>query len=102
MTSKTLDELQADRDALMEWLILAVAANQGVDVSDGIPEDQRRFIAEEAEYAYDEWCFKSIKASKPLVSDGSQIQNIMAELYELDDLVHAMTDGGREPDDPLP
>jgi hypothetical protein len=99
--SKSLDALHANRAALMERLILEMAVSQGVDVSEGIPPDRHRYIADDAELAYEDWCERTFHAGKPLLSDGSPLQDLMAELYELDDLIHAMMEGGRKPEDPL-
>jgi hypothetical protein len=101
MRTRSLKDIHAERAALMERLILEFVVGQGIDVSEGISPDQRRYIADDAELAYDDWCQRCLSAGKPLPSDGSPIQNLLSELYEVDDLIYAMMEGGRQPDEPL-
>lgn len=97
--TKSLEDLDAERASLMERLILELAVSQGLDVAEGIAPDQHRFIANEAELVYEDWCERAFAAAAPQRSDGSPIQ--LAELYELDDLVYAMVEGRRVSDEPL-
>jgi len=62
---KSLDDLDADRHALMERLILELAVEQEVDASEGLSLDQHGDFSEEAELLYDDWSFRSITAGKP-------------------------------------
>ena len=58
-------------------------------------------MVNEAELVYEDWCERAFAAGKPQPSDGSPIQNLLADLYELDDLVYAMVEGRRQSDEPL-
>src|SRR6185436_12334567 len=98
---KSHDDLYADRHALMERLILELDVGQGADISEGLSPALHDEFLDEAELLYDDWSFRSIKGGKPLASDGSPIQNLLAELSELDDLIHALTEGARKPGEPL-
>ena len=52
-------------------------------VSEGLSPALHEDLLDEVERLYDAWSFRSIKGGRPLASDGSPIQTLLADLYEL-------------------
>jgi hypothetical protein len=68
--TKSLDDRNAERQSLMGRLIFEIAVEQAIDVSEGIPPDQRRCISDDAGMAYDDWSVQAIAGGKSLPSNG--------------------------------
>ena len=101
MAKRTLDELDARRLALLDRLVHQIAFEQDLDTAEGIPPNLRIRLAYEAERVYADWCGRAKALGRPIPSDGSAVQTILAELYDLDDLVNEIVHGGPRLSDTL-
>ena len=96
---RDINDLQSERAALMNRIVDEMASARGIDLSEGIPPDDRRVLIYEAERAYEEW-FARIQDGE-LATPSSPIEYLLAEVYALDDQLHEPMGGGRRAGDTL-
>lgn len=90
---REIDGLQSERAALMNCVVDEMAAERGIDVSEGISPDARKVLVYEAERAYEEW-FARIQDGD-LATPSTPVEYLPAEVYALDDQLHDAMEGGR-------
>ena len=96
---KEIEDLQSERTALTSRLVDELAAERGLDLSEGLPPDVRYALVHEIEVVYDK-LFMRIQDGE-LVTPETPLEFLMAELYALDDAMHEAMEGGRGPHDTL-
>jgi hypothetical protein len=92
-----IDDLQSERAALMSRIVEEMAAERGLDLSEGLPPDTRNVLIYEAERAYEDW-FARIQDGE-LPTPASPVEYLLAEVYALDTKLHKAIESGRGPGD---
>jgi hypothetical protein len=94
----SLAELQARRAEVMKRLVDAVAATRGFDPERDLSSEARSDLEREAAGMADDYFVHALVDHK---APRTEIERLLAELYEVDGLIFAMTEGGRGPSDNL-
>src|SRR5690349_23777310 len=93
----SLAELQARRAEVMRRLVDAVAASRGFPERELSPKTRSELEREAASMADDYFLHALVDHKVPR----TEIETLLAELYEVDGLIFEMTEGGRGPSDSL-
>src|SRR5262245_51620622 len=92
-------ELHDQRLAIMDRIVHELAAECGLDISQGLPATERHRLIYDAEVLVEQW-FERVQDGE-LIAPTSPIETLLAELYDLDTDIHEAMEGGRRPEDKL-
>lgn len=81
-----LEDLKDERLALMDRLVHELAAERGVDVSEGIPATERHRLVYDAEILYEQWCERVQDGE--LIAPVTPIELLLSEIYDFDSDSH--------------
>ena len=80
--ARSVYRILEDRDAAMEKLLLAVAAERGLATPEGIPARVRWQVVEDAEARYLDWRTRSQSETKPIIRTKADVA--LSNLYVAD------------------
>ena len=84
----TFDDLHDQRLALMDGIVHALAAERGIDTSQGLSQVDRHRLAYEAELLVEDWLARL--ADGEIIVPTTPVEMLLAELYDVDsDLIQA-------------